>query len=593
MPYRDFLLLGDGGLAPALSATDETSVRVASICSWKRHYCCVKSRIWREYRRKSWHTARWVLTDTLPRLGFEIFDRFIALLVISSRRNRASETVGPVVLLLPSKHVRLVRWRVLDWLTLHRTASSRMHGGLVVTRTTQIVEVNQSSYVEGEGRHVQSSRRGTRQGLEYRGLMSAIASIEAAPGYSLPTPRDLVWSPFEVLVFSDVPTSIWLRMKRSRFLRRRLVLLGAFEPTDIFCRRYLWDHLPLYAAVGSGIWFEMLQDSPEFGWPPSDDQTFRVDPTYFREPKRSVLFASFGPEVYFERNAATSTFPSDLPLIEEESDSPRDPSSAALHLLGFEPTTRISSQDDPAAGTHFVLAEIGLRYPDPMLQVDKILRYCLDPAHAERKWVGFASAGYELARPDDAYLLAAALNSALLFEPRFDDLRTTADGGLQFGVNLALPARGGGFASSTTSWLLTATGSPRLSTAFISGRAARGELAGTITIPRDIEGDFAGIADWVEEQSENYAAARYSDGGSAFGRLWIRHDHVRSAAFAQWLRRSGRGDSVIYTRRSFGGRVTQWFLNAEDGASTEARLAFSQVALLALGIRSHRELRWD
>jgi hypothetical protein len=567
--------------------------RVAAIELRTRQYCSVKSRIWREWRRKVWHTVRWFFADTVPKVGFEIFDRVVSFLVYSHGPARDGETVGPVVLLLPSKRVRLVRWRVLDWLTLDSSASSRMHGGLVVTRTTQIVEVSQSSYVNGEGRRVKSSHRGVQRGLEYKGLMSAIASIEAAPGYSLPTLRDLVWSPFEVLVFSSVPTSIWSRMKGSRFLRRRLALLGAFDSTDTYCRRYLWDHLPLYAAVGSGIWFEMLQDSPGFGWPPSEDETFRVDPNYFREPRRSVLFADFGRELYFERGARTSAFPRGLPPIEEEGESPRDPSSQALHLLGREPTTRISPQDNPSAGTHFVLAQIGLRYPDPMLQLDKIMRYCLDLSHVERKWVGFASAGYEARRADDPYLLAASLSSALLFEPMFDDLRTTADGGLQFGANVALPTRAGGFASSTTSWLLTSTGSPRLSTASISGTAGRRELAGTITIPGEVGGDFAAIADWVEEESEKYAATRYSDGGSAFGRLWIRHDHTTSAAFARWLRRSSRGDSVIYTRRAFGGQVTQWFLNAEDGASTEARLAFAQVALLALGIRSHRELRWD
>jgi hypothetical protein len=550
----------------------------------------VKSRIWRDRRRRAWHTIRWFVGDTAPRFGFEIFDRVVSLFIYSQRDD---ETVGPVVLLLPSKHVRLVRWRILDWLTLDRASSSRMHGGLVVTRTEQIVEVSQSSYVEGEGRRVKSSRRGVRQGLEYRGLMSAIGSIEAASGYSLPTPRDLVWSPFEVLVFSSVPSSIWSRMKASRFLRRRLALLGTFDATDTYCRRYLWDHLPLYAAVGSGIWFEMLQDSPDFGWPPSEDESFRVDPNYFREPKRSVLFSAFGPEVYFEKGAPTSAFPMDLPRVEEEAESPRDPSSQALHLLGLEPTTRISSQDDPSASTHFELAPIGLRYPDPMVQLDKIMRYCLDPSHAERKWVGFASAGYETRRSDDPYLLAASLSSALLFEPMFDDLRTTADGGLQFGVNVALPTRAGGFAPSTTSWLLTPSRSPQLSTAFTGGTAGRRELAATITVPREVVGDFVAIADWVEEASERYAGERYSDGGSALGRLWIRHDHTTSAAFAQWLRRSGRGDSVIYTRRAFGGRVTQWSLNAEDGASTEARLAFAQISLLALGIRSHRELRWD
>ena len=546
-----------------------------------------------ERTRHIWHSVRWFFGDTVPKVKFTVFDRVVALLVCSNESGRIGETVGPVVLLLPSNRVRSVRWRVLNWLTLDRTASSRMHGGLVVTRTTQIVEVSQSSYVRGIGRRVETSRRGIQRGLENRGLMSAIASIEAAPGYSLPTPRDLVWSPFEVLIFSSVPSLIWSRMKKSRFLRRRLVLLGTFDSTDAYCRRYLWDHLPLYAAAGSGIWFEMLQDSPDFGWPASNNETFRVDPNHFREPKRSVLFSSFNRELYFERGAPSAAFPEDLPPIEEEDEPPCDPSSQALRLLGLKPTTRISAQDNPSAGTHFELAQIGLRYPDPMMQLDKIQRYCLNISHAERKRVGFASAGYESWRADDSYLSAASLSSALLFEPSFDDLRTTADGGLQFGVNVALPTRAGGLEPLTTSWLLTSAESPQLSTAFINRTAGRRALSGTITVPLELGADFAAIADWVEEESEQYASARFSDGGSAFGRLWVRHDHGTSAAFAQWLRRSGRGDNAIYTRRAFGGRVTQWFLNAEDGASTEARLAFAQIALLTLGIRSHREMRWD
>jgi hypothetical protein len=102
----------------------------------------VKSRIWRDRRRHAWHTIRWFFGDTVPRFAFGFFDRIVSLLIYSQRDD---ETVGPVVLLLPSKHVRLVRWRILDWFTRNRSTSSRMHGGPVVTRTEQIVEVSQSS----------------------------------------------------------------------------------------------------------------------------------------------------------------------------------------------------------------------------------------------------------------------------------------------------------------------------------------------------------------------------------------------------------------------------------------------------------------
>lgn len=536
------------------------------------------------------HDARWLFRDTVPRLFFQSFDRLRALAEAVRRVGPSEDTHGPVVLLIPSKHHGQVRWRMLDWLSIDNSASTRMHGGIVVPRTKEVLSVGQSPYIPERGRRVESSSHGIQQGVEYQGLLAAIQSLEPAHGYSHPTTRQL-FRALEVITFSAVPLRVWERMKRSRFLRRRLAFLGSFDATDAFSRLYLWDSLPLYAAADSGTWFERLQDSPEFGWPPSDDASFFVSESYAREPKRAVLFASFGDEIFFERGARSTKFPRDLPPIGKLSEPPLDPSLRAAKFVGRQPTTRISSQDDPSVGTQYDVAPIGLRYPDPMAVVNKIERYCLAPGHSDGKWNGFAVAGYESSRADDAYLLAASISSSLLFEPLMDDLRTTADGGLQFGVDVALPSRRGGLARVTTSWILTSSKSPWLGTAFVT--APRGApLAKTLTVPAGIEHDFSAVATWVKDESAAFAADRFSDGGAAFGWLWVRHDHDRSAEFARWLRRNGEG-SGIFRRARLGGRVTQWSLSGNDGSSTEARLAFAQTALLILGIRTHAEFVWD
>jgi hypothetical protein len=539
------------------------------------------------------HQIRWFIGDTLPRWGFEILDQVFATVSTWLDRNSSEGSVGPVVLLIPSAHHRKVRWRVLNWLTLEGSASSRMHGGLVVPATKQIFEVNQSTFVAGHGRRTERSTEGIRPGLEYQNLLAAIEALDGVVGYPRPTPRDLLRSSLEVIVFSSVPVRVWNRMRRSGFLQRRLSFMGTFDPGDALCRAYFWNNLPLYAAVGPGAWYELLQESPEFGWPPSDDGSFTVDADYIREPKRAILFSDFGSRVFFERGVQVSNFPDDLPPVASPNRTQGDPSSRALDVLGAEPTTRLSPRDDPSIRTRFVLAPIGLRYPDPMEILPKVELYCLARNQADAKWKGFASAGYELARGDDSHLLAASLASSLLFTPTLQDVRTTADGHLQFGVDIALPTRRGGYAPVTTSWLLSATKSPRLGTAFVSGSANRAALANTLKVPVGIYEDFAAVTDWIDSSSGDFARDRYSDGGAAFGWVWVRHDHARSAEFAAWLRRHRSASSSTFTRKRFGGKVTQWYLGGGDGESTDARLAFAQTALLLLDIRSHRELKWD
>lgn len=536
------------------------------------------------------HSLRWFFGDTLPKLIFGAADRLFASFA-GVHGLRGESHVGPVVLVMPSSQFRLVRWRILTWLQLDRSASSRMHSGIVVPRSDEVLEVSQGPYAVATGRRIESSKQAVRPGVEYRDVFTALESIDVEPGYRRPTVAEVLLSRVEVLTFSSIPQPVWDRMRKSRFLRRRLLLLGTFELTNAHARTYLWNQLPLTAAIGAGVWFERIQDSPDYGWPTPQDSSFRVDDSYAREPSHAVLFDDYGDETYFERGASGDSFPAPLPYVASLDDPLKDPSSQAIDKLR-KGTTRISGQDDASAATRFALAPIGQRYPDPMSQIEKITRYCLSTSHVARKWEGFYSAGYEAARPGDIHLLAASLCSALLLHPQIEDARTTADGKLQFGVNLALPGRWGGYWPTTTSWLLAPADSPRLATAYVSSKAGTDELSPTLILPAGVEADYSSLASHVHTESARYAGERSSDGGSAFGWLWIRHDHPRSAEFARWLRRSGEGSSRTFTRRRLGGRVTQWPLNGSDGASTEARLAMAQCLLLLADVRSHREFVW-
>ena len=535
------------------------------------------------------HAVRWFLGDTLPRLILGLADRVYAL-TATARWGDSDSHIGPVVLVTPSRHFRLVRWRILTWLWLDGRASSRMHSGIIVPRTDEMLEVSQGPYAPEIGRRIESSNQTVRAGVEYSDILTALRSIDLASGYRRPTVRE-VMSSTEVMTFSSMPERVWERMQKSLFFRHSLLALGTFKTADAHARTYLWNQLPLAAAIGSDVWFERLQDSPDYGWPRSED-TFRVDKTYAREPRHAVLFDDYGDETYFERGASGATFPPPLPRVASLAVPLVDPSSQAVAKLRAG-TTRISGQDDGTASTRFVLAPIGYRYPDPMSQIDKIVRYCLSKSHVDRKWEGFGLAGYDDARSGDSHLLAAALCSSLLLDPAIEDARTTADGKLQFGVNLALPGRWGRYWPTTTSWIVTSADSPRLATAFVSSGAGGRELAPTLALPACVDDDFSALASHVEVESERYARERYSDGRAAVGWLWIRHDHARSAEFARWLRQSGDAPLGPFTRRRLGGKVTQWPMNGFDGASTEARLAMAQCLLLLAGVRANRELVWD
>lgn len=468
-----------------------------------------------------------------------------------------------------------------------------MHGGLVVPSTARISEVGQTPYEEGVGRRLESRQTGIDSGLEYRRLSELLLSIEPAINKALPSPRGLLRSSLEVMVFSKVPSRLWSRVRRSPFFRRRVAFLGVFRADDPVCRQYLWDSLPLYAAVSGKYQFEHLQDAPDFGWPPSEDESFAVDPEYARDPKRAVLFCDYGDKIFFEKNAPSTKFPADLPPVKRLPDAAVDPSTRALRALSRSPTTRISKLDDPAKRGRIRVPDVGFRYPDPMRNVDKIEKYCLAVGHSEEKWRGFLTAGYEASRVDDAYTLAAALCSSLLLDPKIIDARTTSDHHIQFGVDVALPTRRGGLIPVSTAWIFNQDDAPRLATAFVAGGASP-ELASTLRLPEAALADFEFLHEWVASASLLFAQPHFSDGGAAWGWLWIRHDHPRSAAFARWLRRGPLKDRTgIFTRRAYGGRVTQWSLRGEDGASTEARLRFVQHALLIAGVRTHVEFRWD
>lgn len=124
--------------------------------------------------------VKWFAVETLPQAVRSMSD---CLIFLKLRRTVAHEDpIGPVALLVPSGAYRQVRRRMLHWLTLDGSASTRMHGGLIPPATSQVSAVKQGPYRKEHGRPMSSWSKSLRPALENEMVLAAIRAMSPASG---------------------------------------------------------------------------------------------------------------------------------------------------------------------------------------------------------------------------------------------------------------------------------------------------------------------------------------------------------------------------------------------------------------------------
>lgn len=423
------------------------------------------------------------------------------------------------------------------WIGTH----ARIKGGTIMTTAGRVVAATYSKYAETVGRRVTSQTVSVAIDEEVRRRADLIGSLavhrEDEFALNLADPIRTL----DCISVSDLPESAYVALA-DELLTNGLVEAAASWACDAeLPRLYLWDRLPLTAVLSAGVLLTSVEDGPAGFGEDEHGRPFVIpaSPLTGRDQARGQFYEYGG--IIPEKRFAGLFLPTDLPTARRDSSTVQhrqlSPVLTALRALGDTSTRRISPRDDRSVPGWTRLPPTAQQFPDFERVLGKVRTYCLNPTQTDRKWGGFASAGYSLARRGDAELLSHLLCGALLgpFEPR--DTRVTADGAVQFSVNVLLPRRDRGYATVTTAWFAKADQPLSLGTAFIS--AVTGSCArGPVLTGAAMDGDWNVLLDEVTRLSSDYGRSIRDSPLSAKGHLVISHDNPRSRSFALWARRN-------------------------------------------------------
>ncbi|RBY90642.1 hypothetical protein [Blastococcus sp. TF02A-26] len=450
---------------------------------------------------------------------------------------------GPRTFFIRNTYVD-ARERLLTFLQAQRRIEihARVRGGTITTTTDRVVAATYSAYAETEGRRLVSQTLGVAADEEVRRRRDLLDSLEIHREDEFSLDLGDPTQTLDCISVSALPDVAYTELADDLLTGGLVVAAASWVHYAELPRLYLWDRLPLTAVLSSGVLLTSVEDGPEgFG----EDENGRIfvipasSPTA-HDPTRGQFY-EFG-DIIAEKRFSGVPLPADLPAARRRDLSPShdrqlSPVQTALAALGTTKTRRISPRDDQSRAGWTRLPPTALQFPSFDRVVEKVRTYCLDPGQADQKWSGFASAGYLLGRTGDAELLSHLLCGALLgpFEPR--DTRVTADGAVQFGVNVLLPRRDRGYATATTAWFAKEDQPLSLGTAFVSsvtGSCAKGP---TLTSAA-MDGDWRALLHEVTHLSLGYGRSIQDSPMSAKGHLVISHGDPTSRSFALWARRN-------------------------------------------------------
>ncbi|KAB1141590.1 hypothetical protein F6X68_21535 [Micromonospora sp. AMSO12t] len=469
----------------------------------------------------------------------------------------------------------------------------RVKAGLLMPLGSRLNSVGYSARVGGE-RHLERHELVTPYQVELEAKGHLFRCLEFAHRSQSFTVESMVGVSYYCLAFSSTSLDL-VREAASQAGSHDVVAIAGFPADDFLCFTALWDWLLLAYIVVQGFVLEAIQETvADFGLSQEGLNDYAWSPG--ERPWNSPGFFSneFEGHVLLERRLSELPLPPDLSATKLfRRKKVASPARIALRQLPGE-IDKINRRDDPERPGHFELDEPLWQWPDPEQAYRKIEDYCLKVGHPERKWEGFARIGF-LSHYGDGRYLAYLLCSALLCSDfTAYDMKVSADGTLEFSVNVMVACRTGEFRNIWTAWNAKPGRPIALSSAYVSppgGRVCSKPLSppGRISESASWDDRYA----WVEGAARKYGNAVSGEGLCAVGWLWLPHDDSATKSFAAWCRRN-KGQ-FTFKRKKYGGMVTQLnleltFLSMEQ---IVASLRMAQACLGMLGVRSIVDVRYD
>ena len=347
-----------------------------------------------------------------------------------------------------------------------------------------------SEYISGLGRTMQAETYQVRMASERHLRALLLSSLDAVFIHSEFSSSSMLSVDFECISINNVSQAFKHEILTVVSAIDSMLAVFQFDGTSSLILDYVWEPLVLKAVAINGEFLTTMDYPPEpyeLGKTPAGTSFISLGAApKFSHPSETgrvhVQFDQYAPLV--EERLLEHTLPPKFNSTNHDRSLPTQPavmgtpSGIAIAALRYVTSKKPSAMDDGGAEGYAVSPSEEFQFPDPSVVERKVRDYCLAVGHESGKWKGFAKAGYEIARIGDAELLTSAFCSALFTGFVTHDSRTTADGSVQFTVDVLLPARRsgkeGGFVPATTAWILSQSKPISLSTAYVSG--VKGEL---------------------------------------------------------------------------------------------------------------------
>jgi hypothetical protein len=466
-----------------------------------------------------------------------------------------------------------------------------VRSGLLLTLGDRVTSTEYTPLKDGS-RLWSSSTISVSSALERQEKAELLDSLDFISRSDAFTLRSTLGVSYFCLSFSDIDADVVQAAIMNIGISANVAALARFDLSNAICFGVLWRTLSISHILTAGYVLESLQEAMlDFGF--DEGGMHNADWSTQSRPWPNPGFFSdeLGEnQIFVERRLTGLSLPPD-PAYPRQRTRPRHPSPVE-RALNLAPTRikKINPRDNPDLPGFFSLEEPLWQWPDPEQAYRKMEDYCLKVGHSQNKWKGFESIGYLSQRPGDSRFLSYALCSALIRGPFTPfDIKMSADGTLEFAVNVVIPCRGGRFRNVCAAWNVQAGRDISLSSAFVS---EPGKHASALIVqpPAEVADgrEWSDALAWATNFAAEYVSGVTPDTREASGYLWLPHSDAVTSEFASWCRRTSGLSGGIFRRRAWGGRCTQ--LVSPFGfmgiSRTVASLRAMQYCLGVIGVRT-------